>query len=88
MRSIYALVLSLLLVGGIQAKVIKYAGEHESLQERWQWAFEQIKSANRPVWIGYSIRQEMAENSRIGSWSHHNQRPTIAQLVAGVLTRY
>jgi len=81
MRFIFFLLSFIFLVQKIDAKVVKYGGGDSDIPSRWEWAEEQSKGSNDNIWIGYSIKQEMEKNSRIGSWSQGKIRPTIAEIL-------
>ncbi|HSE41666.1 MAG TPA: HEAT repeat domain-containing protein [Acidobacteriota bacterium] len=61
----------------------KYPDESATLNERWNWAQEQLKP-NQDHWIGYSISREMYEKEFIGSWySDKRKFPTIYEVLTG-----
>jgi len=49
--------------------VIRHPNPQEPLNARWQWALSEAASQEE-VWIGYSIRRMMHEDSHIGSFHH------------------
>ncbi len=71
----------------LPAEVIQYAGGAKTLDLRLAWGLEEASKHDRSrgVWIGYSIRRLMNENSMIGSWSDDRARIslTIAEILAG-----
>jgi HEAT repeat protein len=57
-----------------------------SLEARWQWAAAQIPAhpQSEHVWIGFSTRRLMREDSFIGRWPASPDYPTLSELVYGV----
>ncbi len=65
--------------------VIKYAGEDNRLQARWEWAQVKSRQFEGGYWIGYSIRKQMRKNYYVGTF--HSRRsdrlPILGQLIYG-----
>ncbi len=57
-----------------------------SLEARWQWAVAQIPAhpQSEHVWIGFSTRRLMREDSFVGRWPVSPDYPTLSELVYGV----
>ena len=57
--------------------VIRHPNPRESLDARWQWALKEADGQG-DVWIGYSIRRMMYEDSHIGSFHHPPREEDIS----------
>ncbi|MHC4440348.1 MAG: HEAT repeat domain-containing protein [Planctomycetota bacterium] len=70
----------------VPVSVVHCPNQAASLQQRWQWALEQISSqpATRNIWIGYSNERLMSANSFIGRWPVDPDYPTLGELIYGV----
>ena len=66
--------------------VVHHPDQSGSLEARWQWALAQIPTHPRAehVWIGFSTRRLMHENSFVGRWPVSPDYPTLSELVYGV----
>jgi len=72
--------------GNEPLSVVQCADQSGSLGARWQWALAQIPTHPRAeyVWIGFSTRRLMHENSFVGRWPVSPDYPTLSELVYGV----
>jgi HEAT repeat protein len=93
----YAFVLLVVMVGfsGIglskegknqPVSVVQCSNQTTSLEERWQWALEQMarQPVTKHIWIGFSIERLMSEHSLIGRWPVDPDYPTLSELIYDV----
>ncbi|MGH1366670.1 MAG: HEAT repeat domain-containing protein [Calditrichia bacterium] len=83
--TIKLLILAILFISSVLAakqKIIKFAGNNASMQERFDWAINQASDLDA-YWVGYQFERMMSENSQIGSWSsdEDENRPSLASLL-------
>jgi HEAT repeat protein len=66
--------------------VVRCPDQSLSLEARWQWAMTQIPAhpPSAHVWIGFSTRRLMREDSFVGRWPVSPDYPTLSELVYGV----
>jgi hypothetical protein len=66
---------------------LRYPGGNEQLDQRWKWAKEEKEklNTNGDVWVVYSIRRLMPENSYIGSFGPVSARskPSLYEVIFG-----
>ncbi len=66
--------------------VVHCPDQSGSLEAQWQWAMAQIPAHPQAehVWVGFSTRRLMREDSFIGRWPVSPDYPTLSELVYGV----
>jgi len=72
--------------GSESITVVHCPDQSISLETRWQWAVAQIPAQPQSahVWIGFSTRRLMREDSFVGRWPVSPDYPTLSELVYGV----
>lgn len=87
MKRILPLVLALCWTLSSTAQpILKHPDAGAPLEARWAWAASEARSADARggYWVGYSIERWMRARSYMGSFSTHDRRPTLSEVIYGV----